>query len=76
MLPSDVQTFRDGKYVTIPIADLVVGDIVQIQLGQQVPADLRLVECAGDTLFDRSILTGELRLIYTLPAKLLLLIYS
>jgi sodium/potassium-transporting ATPase subunit alpha len=59
MLPSEVQTLRDGKYVSLLAADLVVGDIVQIQLGQQVPADLRIISTSGDLQFDRSVLTGE-----------------
>jgi sodium/potassium-transporting ATPase subunit alpha len=61
MLPSEVQTLRDGKYVSLPAADLVVGDIVQVHLGQQVPADLRIIDTSGDLQFDRSVLTGEVR---------------
>ena len=28
-------------------------------MGMKIPADLRMIECTGDCMFDRSILTGE-----------------
>ncbi|KAJ1548752.1 hypothetical protein HK405_015719 [Cladochytrium tenue] len=52
---------RDGKPVDIPATDVVVGDLLQLSLGQRVAADVRLVRCSPDALFDRSILTGESR---------------
>ncbi|KAF9898381.1 hypothetical protein BX616_004104 [Lobosporangium transversale] len=59
MIPSDCIVFRDGKLVKIPAADLVVGDRVQLSLGNKVPADLRLIQASNDTRFDRAVLTGE-----------------
>ncbi|RIA98676.1 hypothetical protein C1645_748901 [Glomus cerebriforme] len=59
MLPSETLVIRDGKVHRIFATDLVVGDIVQINMGNKIPADLRLVEVTGDMKFDRSILTGE-----------------
>ncbi|KAH9172572.1 sodium-potassium ATPase [Lactarius sanguifluus] len=59
MLPADVIVLRDGKQVTVPAAALVPGDIVQIALGQKVPADVKLIDVSGDIRFDRSVLTGE-----------------
>ncbi|KAI9330674.1 calcium ATPase transmembrane domain M-containing protein [Zopfochytrium polystomum] len=50
---------RDGQVIDIPATDVVTGDVVQLSLGQRVPADLRIVSCTPDALFDRSILTGE-----------------
>ena len=38
--------------------ELVVGDLVCLQFGQKVPADVRLVE-SRDLKFDKSMLTGE-----------------
>lgn len=59
MLPSETLVIRDGQVQKIPATDLVVGDLVQINMGSKVPSDLRLVEVTSDMKFDRSILTGE-----------------
>ncbi len=48
---------RDGKWVEIPAAELVPGDIVRLALGGVVPADARLLD--GSVLLDQSMLTGE-----------------
>ncbi|MCO5613565.1 hypothetical protein L7F22_067842 [Adiantum nelumboides] len=58
-LPENANILRDGKPITIPSSEIVVGDIVQLSLGQKVPADMRLIETSSDLKFDRSILTGE-----------------
>ncbi len=49
---------RDGVRRKIPAADLVKGDIVCLEAGCQVPADLRLVETANLKI-EESALTGE-----------------
>ncbi|MGD1037289.1 MAG: HAD-IC family P-type ATPase [Roseiarcus sp.] len=48
---------RDGAWVDGPAADLVPGDIVQVSLGDVVPADVVIVD--GSLLLDQSMLTGE-----------------
>ena len=48
---------RDGVWVDLPAARLVPGDIVQISLGDVVPADLALLQ--GSLQVDQSMLTGE-----------------
>jgi H+-transporting ATPase len=48
---------RDGAWIDAPAADLVPGDIVQLSLGDVIPADVRLVD--GSLLVDQSMLTGE-----------------
>jgi H+-transporting ATPase len=48
---------RDGSWKTIPAADLVPGDLVELSLGAVVAADVRLT--AGEILLDQSMLTGE-----------------
>ena len=40
-------------------SELVVGDIVRVNAGDYVPADLRLVETSEDLLMDQSVLAGE-----------------
>ncbi|KAI0316640.1 sodium-potassium ATPase [Amylostereum chailletii] len=59
MLPADVVVIRDGAQSSMAASELVPGDIVNVVLGQKVPADLRLVEVSTDLKFDRSVLTGE-----------------
>jgi H+-transporting ATPase len=48
---------RDGKWKTIPAAELVRGDLVKISLGGVVAADVHIAE--GSVLLDQSMLTGE-----------------
>lgn len=50
--------FRNGHAERIPSADLVVGDIVILEAGDSIPADLRLLECKSLKI-EESALTGE-----------------
>jgi P-type Ca2+ transporter type 2C len=58
MAAPDATIVRDGLHRTIPARDIVPGDIVFIEAGNFVPADLRLVE-AVNLRVDESSLTGE-----------------
>src|SRR6185312_8514710 len=58
MMPSSATVIRNGKESRIPATDLVVGDLVLLEYGSKVPADIRIIE-SHDLKFDRSILTGE-----------------
>lgn len=49
---------RDGKEDFVDVVDLVVGDIVVLQAGDKIPADIKFLESRG-LLVDESILTGE-----------------
>ncbi len=49
---------RDGKRMEVPAAELVVGDLVYLEAGCQVPADLRLVS-SSNLKIEESALTGE-----------------
>ena len=49
---------RGGKRSTVGVAELVPGDIVQLAVGDVVPADVRLIE-VHDVECDESALTGE-----------------
>lgn len=48
---------RDGVWIDMPAAELVPGDVVEISLGDVVPADVTLL--GGSLLVDQSMLTGE-----------------
>lgn len=49
---------REGKTMKISAEDLVMGDIVLLEAGNMVPADLRLIEVQGIQI-EESTLTGE-----------------
>lgn len=49
---------RDGEPIKILAEDLVVGDIVLLEAGNMIPADLRLIENMG-IFVEESTLTGE-----------------
>ena len=52
------QVLRDGKRITIPATELVPGDIVFLEAGNFIPADLRLVD-AMNLRVEEASLTGE-----------------
>jgi len=54
----DVKVFRSGKFTTIPVGDIVVGDIVSLDAGDDIPCDGVLVTNDGLEV-DESALTGE-----------------
>lgn len=58
LTPSHCHVVRDGIVIECPAEDLVVGDIVSIQFGEKVPADLRIIQCSNLKV-DNSSLTGE-----------------
>ena len=58
MLPQNTIAIRDGSRKQVPVAGLVVGDLVCVKYGNAMPADVRYVECSALKV-DRSILTGE-----------------
>ncbi|KAL0576968.1 hypothetical protein V5O48_005010 [Marasmius crinis-equi] len=59
MLPSEIVVIRDGQVHKMPASELVSGDLVQLSMGNKIPADIRLIQVSSDLRFDRSILTGE-----------------
>lgn len=58
MLKAGARVRRDGTEAEIPAEDLVVGDIVLLSAGDQVPADGRII-MASALQIDESALTGE-----------------
>lgn len=53
-----VKVRRDGKVMRVPRRDVVVGDIILVETGDEIPADAVLVE-AVNLQIDESSLTGE-----------------
>ena len=53
-----VQVIREGRVMHIPRREVVVGDIVMLSAGEEVPADATLLE-AHSLRVDESSLTGE-----------------
>ena len=58
MAAPTAQVIRDGRQQSIPARELVPGDIVLLEAGNYVPADLRLIESVNLKIEEAS-LTGE-----------------
>ena len=58
MSKAQSKVIRDGKLITVPSEDLVVGDIIVLEAGDAVPADARIIECASMKI-EEAALTGE-----------------
>lgn len=53
-----VKVLRDNNYEMVDSEDLVVGDLVCLETGNKIPADIKLIETKNFKV-DESILTGE-----------------
>ena len=58
MAAPEAHVYRDAQAVTLASAELVPGDVVVLEAGSVVPADLRLLE-VEEMQVDESALTGE-----------------
>ena len=58
MLSQQAMVKRDGKFSSLPAEQLVPGDVVLLQSGDKVPADLRLFK-TRDLRIEEAMLTGE-----------------
>lgn len=57
MNTTKIAVIRDGKEEVIPIEDLVLGDIIVLQTGDQIPADGQVI--SGTLRVNEALLTGE-----------------
>lgn len=57
-MTTEASVIRSGKVIRIPAIELVPGDIVQLQAGMRIPADLRLIS-SRDLQVVEAALTGE-----------------
>ena len=57
------RVYRDGRLTVLPAEQLGVGDVIELEAGDRVPADCLIQSCAAFSC-DESLLTGE-----ALPAE-------
>ena len=56
----ECKVLRDGKWKTMDSKFLVIGDIVEVHLGDRIPADIRIAELKSISLqIEEASLTGE-----------------
>ena len=58
MFITNAHVIRNGKKISIDVREIVVGDIVELEAGDYVAADARVIE-ANNLEIDESTLTGE-----------------
>ena len=63
-----VKVIRNGHVCQVPRMDIVVGDIIKLETGEEVPADAKLLESLN-LIVDESSLTGELQATKTTDPK-------
>ena len=61
-----IKVIRDGHYVSVPRRDLVVGDVVLVEVGEELPCDGVVLESVSFQV-EESSLTGESRPINKYP---------
>lgn len=57
-IPPKCKVIRDGKTESIDALKIVVGDLIEIRMGDRIPADIRIVS-SDEMKVDNSSLTGE-----------------
>ncbi|PAA67335.1 hypothetical protein BOX15_Mlig006173g1 [Macrostomum lignano] len=58
MVPQHARVIRSGVEQDVSATDLVVGDVIRVQAGDRMPADVRVLSCKSFKV-DNSCLTGE-----------------
>ncbi|MDB5664070.1 heavy metal translocating P-type ATPase [Cypionkella sp.] len=61
------QVLREGAEIVLPLAQVVVGDLVRVRPGGRMPVDGVVMDGASEV--DRSLLTGETLPVYTGPGS-------
>jgi len=58
MVPENATVIREGNVITIPVSEIVPGDIVQVAAGDRIPADMRITQ-QKNLQVEEAALTGE-----------------
>jgi len=58
LVPEQASVVRDGVLKPLPAAEIVVGDLLRLKLGDKIPADCRVISNSGMKA-DQSMITGE-----------------
>lgn len=58
MVPENATVIRNGHIETIPVSEIVPGDIVQVTAGDRIPADMRIIQ-QKNLQVEEAALTGE-----------------
>jgi len=58
LVKQEVKVIRDEEIIKVPSEELTIGDIVILESGDKISADMRIIE-AHNLMVDESILTGE-----------------
>lgn len=62
-----IKVIRGGEVHTVPVDDIVVGDLIVLEMGDEIPADGRTVR-ATEFYVDQSLMTGESEPVHKKPA--------
>jgi heavy metal translocating P-type ATPase len=57
LTPDTARVLRDGQELDIPIEEIVLGDVVRVRAGENLPVDGRIL--SGETSINQASLTGE-----------------
>lgn len=57
MMPEGASVLRDGEFVTLPLSEIAVGDIIEVKAGETIPVDAVVIE--GEGAVDESAISGE-----------------
>ena len=57
MMPEGASVLRDGEFVTLPLSEIAVGDIIEVKAGETIPVDAVVIE--GEGAADESAISGE-----------------
>ena len=58
-VPEHAFVKRNGKWIKLDASSIVIGDLIKVEAGERVPADIRLLEIKGSCSFDTWAVSGH-----------------